>query len=123
MPPSACIAGIVKITMLPSYGRSGDFLYDSAGLTIWTTTELNVGILAGSIPCLKPLYKILLEKSGCVRKDSPTDTPYFSYDMQGSGVRSSHAYGNDSQIEGDESGANMQTFRTHGAHEADKSVC
>ncbi|CZR64523.1 uncharacterized protein PAC_14421 [Phialocephala subalpina] len=100
--PSACIAGIIKITILPSYGRSGDFLYDSADLTIWTTTELNVGILAGSIPCLKPLYRILLEKSGCVPKEGPTDTLRFSYVMQSSDVRSNHVYGNDSQIEGRE---------------------
>jgi hypothetical protein len=54
----------LKLTVLSSYGRSGDFLFDSTGLTIWTTAELNVGILAGSIPCLKPLFKVILEKSG-----------------------------------------------------------
>lgn len=111
MPPSACIAGIIKITILPTYGRSGDFLYDSAELTIWTTTELNIGILAGSIPCLKPLYKMLLEKTGCVLNDSPTDMPGFSYGIQSSAVRSGPVYRNDSQIEGSENAVNMQTFR------------
>jgi hypothetical protein len=111
MPPSACIAGIIKITVIPSYDRNGDFLYESAELTIWTTTELNVGILAGSIPCLKPLYRILLKKFGCISKDSPTDIPGFSYVMQSSDARSSDVYRNDSQIEGGESGVNMQTFR------------
>jgi len=100
MPPSACIAGIKKITILHSYGRTDDFLYDSAELTIWTTTELNVGILAGSIPCLKPLYRILREKSGWVPKDSPSDIPSFSYTiMQSSDVRNSDLYRDDSQIE------------------------
>ncbi|KAE9366307.1 hypothetical protein N431DRAFT_419496 [Stipitochalara longipes BDJ] len=104
----SCIAGIMKITILHSYGRSGDFLYDSAELTIWTTTELNVGILAGSIPCLKPLYRILLEKSGCLPKDSPNDILSFSYVMESLDVRSNDVYR--SQIEGDESEVNMQMF-------------
>jgi hypothetical protein len=111
MPSSACIAGIIKITILHTYGRSGDFLYDSAGLTIWTTTELNVGAIACSIPCLKPLYKILVEKSGCEPKDSSNGIQSFSYVMQSSDVGSSHVYINDSQIDGGESGVNMQTFR------------
>lgn len=111
MPPSTCIAGIIKITILPSYGRSGDFLYDSAELTIWTTTELNVGILAGSIPCLKPLYRILLGKFGYVPKDSPSDIQGFSCAAQSSDVRSGHLCRNDGRIEGGESGVDMQMFR------------
>jgi hypothetical protein len=111
MPSSACIAGIIKIIILHSYGRSGDFLYDSAELTIWTTTELNIGTIACSIPCLKPLYKILLEKSGWEPKDSSNDIQSFSSVMQSSDVRNSHVYINDSQIDGGESGVNMQTFR------------
>ena len=111
MPPSACIAGIIKITILPSYGRTNDFLYDSAGLTIWTTTELNVGILASSIPPLKPLYRLLREKSGWVPKASPNDIPNFSYNILSSDARSSDLYRNYSQTEGAESEVNVQTLR------------
>ena len=110
MPRSACIAGIMKITVLPSLGRSQDFLYDTTGLAIWATAELNVGILAASIPCLKPLYRIVLEKSGYVPKYNPAGMPDFSNSIPNLGVRSSDVYRNDSQMEEGESGVDMKTF-------------
>lgn len=106
--PSACIASIVKLTLIPSYGRSGDFLYDSAGLTIWTTTEVNVGILAASIPCLKPLYRILREKSGYGQR-SPNNMPHFSYVMTNQEGRSNGRYRDDGQTDVGESELNTQT--------------
>lgn len=42
---SACAASIVKFTYLPSYGKTGDFLWDSRNLTIWSVVEGNLGIL------------------------------------------------------------------------------
>ncbi|EED15870.1 conserved hypothetical protein [Talaromyces stipitatus ATCC 10500] len=56
----ACVAAFVKLSFLPNYGKTGDFLWDSTDLTIWITTECNTGIVAGSLPCLKPLFKRLL---------------------------------------------------------------
>ncbi|GAM35592.1 hypothetical protein TCE0_017f04044 [Talaromyces pinophilus] len=56
----ACTAAFVKLSYLPNYGKTGDFLWDSTELTIWITTECNTGIIAGSLPCLKPLFKRLL---------------------------------------------------------------
>jgi hypothetical protein len=50
----------VKLYYLTGYGRFGDFLYDSTYLTIWVSTECNVGIFAASIPALKPLFKAVL---------------------------------------------------------------
>lgn len=60
---SAAVASIVKASYLGSYGLTGDFLWDSVNLTIWTAAECNVGILAGSIPSLKPLFKAILQSS------------------------------------------------------------
>jgi hypothetical protein len=60
---SAAIASTVKLTYIRSYGLSGDFLFDSTGLTIWSATELNTGIIACSIPCLKPLFQFMLENT------------------------------------------------------------
>ena len=85
----AAVAAIVKVTFLGAYGQHGDFLWDSADITIWyaaipplkkastkkrttlpnhprphrTTVEINVAIIAASIPCLKPLFKTLLEST------------------------------------------------------------
>lgn len=59
----ACAAGIIKMTYLFNYGKTGDFLWDSANITIWTVTECNTGIIASCLPCLKPLFRRVLEKS------------------------------------------------------------
>lgn len=56
----ACAAAFVKVGYLVNYGRLGDFLWDSRDITIWTATELNVGIVAGSLPTLRPLFKSIL---------------------------------------------------------------
>ncbi|KAK4202316.1 hypothetical protein QBC40DRAFT_321860 [Triangularia verruculosa] len=59
----AAVAAIVKITFLSSYGKHGDFLWDSTDLTIWTTIEICTAIIAASSPCLKPLFKTLFDGS------------------------------------------------------------
>ncbi|KAK7218014.1 hypothetical protein V2G26_006017 [Clonostachys chloroleuca] len=56
----ACAAAFVKVGYLINYGRNGDFLWDSRDITIWTATELNIGIIAGSLPCLRPLFRRFL---------------------------------------------------------------
>lgn len=56
-------SGIVKITYLGSYGKHGDFLYDSSPITIWTTVEICTAIAAASAPCLKPLFRRMLQSS------------------------------------------------------------
>ncbi|KAH8592454.1 hypothetical protein B0O99DRAFT_517559 [Bisporella sp. PMI_857] len=56
----AASCSLVKLYYLTSYGRIGDFLWDSTYLTIWSATEVNVGITAASIPSMKPLFKSIL---------------------------------------------------------------
>lgn len=57
---SAASASLVKLHYLSSYGKFGDFLWDSTELTIWSVTEVNVAITAASVPALKPLFKAIL---------------------------------------------------------------
>ncbi|TLD07935.1 hypothetical protein PspLS_12180 [Pyricularia sp. CBS 133598] len=54
-------AAIVKTISLTKWGLLGDYLWDTGDITIWYTAEISVAILAGSIPCLKPLFKRILE--------------------------------------------------------------
>jgi hypothetical protein len=56
----ATAAALVKLTYLPNYGHSGDWLWDSRNLTIWTVIESNIGIVAGNLPCLKPIFRTVL---------------------------------------------------------------
>ncbi|KAK7960703.1 hypothetical protein PG988_011917 [Apiospora saccharicola] len=64
---SATAAAIAKMAYLSNYGKYGDLLFDSADITIWTTIEVNVAMIAGSIPCLKPLFKKILDLSSAYR--------------------------------------------------------
>lgn len=54
-----------------NYGKQGDFLYDSSDLTIWTTVETCVAIVAACVPCLKPLFKAILHGSSYVNTYGP----------------------------------------------------
>ncbi|KAH8425084.1 uncharacterized protein LDX57_002832 [Aspergillus melleus] len=67
----ACAAACVKVSVLPNYGRTGDFLWDYSDLTIWVVVESNMGIMAGSLPTLKPLFKQALGSYGSRSKSRP----------------------------------------------------
>jgi len=56
----ATAAAVVKLTYLPNYGKTGDWLWDSRNITIWTIAECNIGIIAGNLPCLKPIFRTVL---------------------------------------------------------------
>ncbi|KAI1763533.1 hypothetical protein GGR53DRAFT_531481 [Hypoxylon sp. FL1150] len=58
-----CAAAIVKAVFISNYGKTGDFLWDSANLTIWIATETNTGIIAACLPCIKPMFKRMLDSS------------------------------------------------------------
>jgi len=56
----ACAAAIAKLPYLVNYGKTGDWLWDSQNICIWTVMECNVGIVAGSLPALRPMFKRVL---------------------------------------------------------------
>lgn len=59
----ACIAATLKIIYMYNLGDYTDWLWDSRPLTIWNVVELNIGITAGSLPAIKPIFKSILERS------------------------------------------------------------
>lgn len=92
--PSATAAALVKTSFLPSYGKTGDWLWDSRNLTIWTVVESNIGIIAGNLPCLKPLFRVVLGSTyghGSRRRT----VPQYGYGSRpyGAGTRQSGAKG------------------------------
>jgi len=56
----ACAAAFIKIPSLVNYGKTGDWLWDSRDITIWTIVECNTGIVAANIPAMRALFKRLL---------------------------------------------------------------
>jgi hypothetical protein len=58
-----CLAGILRLPTIANYGKAGDLLWDSRDLSIWFVAEFNTGIVAGSMPALKPLFKTIFEST------------------------------------------------------------
>ncbi|KAG8159540.1 hypothetical protein KVR01_010177 [Diaporthe batatas] len=52
-------AAIIKTVYIENYSSTTDNLWNATELTIWTTVELNVGIIAASLPCLRPFFRSL----------------------------------------------------------------
>ncbi|OMP87838.1 hypothetical protein BK809_0007928 [Diplodia seriata] len=62
-------AAVARAAALPAYGRSrGDFLWDSRALTTWSVVETQVGIVAGCLPCAKPLLARFWPLGGLLSK-------------------------------------------------------
>lgn len=76
----ACAAAFVKLGYVTNYGKQGDWLWDSRNITIWTSVELNVGIIAGSLPCLRPIFRRFLGSYyGKGSRKTPTTTGATNY--------------------------------------------
>ncbi|KAL0932342.1 integral membrane family protein [Colletotrichum truncatum] len=74
----ACAAACVKVYYLvTSYGRSFDPLWDSRHIQMWTAIEANVGIIAGSLPTLRPLFKDFLGTMYGKGSKAPTGNTYY----------------------------------------------
>ncbi|ORY64954.1 uncharacterized protein BCR38DRAFT_408706 [Pseudomassariella vexata] len=53
----ACVSSIVRITYIPQMLVSQDATWAITGAMYWSVIEINIGILAGSIPSFKPIAK------------------------------------------------------------------
>jgi hypothetical protein len=62
----ASITSIVKTTLIKNYGKTGDALWDSVGISMWSILEEQIGITAACIPCLKSPFERLLRRVGIV---------------------------------------------------------
>ncbi|KAE8149716.1 hypothetical protein BDV25DRAFT_172711 [Aspergillus avenaceus] len=58
----ACISSIIRITYIPSMLSSPDFTYAISGAMYWSAIEINIGILASSIPSFKALASRFLPR-------------------------------------------------------------
>jgi hypothetical protein len=86
----ATAAALIKVTYLGTYGKTGDWLWDSRNITIWTVIECNIGIVAGNLPALKPLFRTILGSTygrGSQRNTGSKPMPGHSYG-RGTGLRS-----------------------------------
>ncbi|KZM28652.1 uncharacterized protein EKO05_0010129 [Ascochyta rabiei] len=75
----ATAAALARITFLTSYGKTADWLWDSSNLTIWAVVESNIGIIAGNLPCLKPLFRAVLGSTYGRGSHKTTVPPTYSH--------------------------------------------
>lgn len=61
-PPSATICSIFKTVELRVLQKTRDPTWDGVNLTIWSATELSVGILVASLPPLRKQFEKLLRR-------------------------------------------------------------
>ena len=60
----AAAAEAVKLSLIRSYGQTGDMLWDCVGLVTWSILEAQIGIVAACVPCLKGMVQVGLRRVG-----------------------------------------------------------
>ncbi|WQF88438.1 Putative extracellular membrane protein, CFEM [Colletotrichum destructivum] len=53
----ACIASMVRLKYLVTFVHSFDVTWDNVNLVVWSSIELNLAIICGSLPALRSLFK------------------------------------------------------------------
>lgn len=53
----ACVASMVRLQYLVSFADSFDSTYENVMAVVWSTLELNLAIICGSLPSLWPLFR------------------------------------------------------------------
>ncbi|KAK7909233.1 hypothetical protein PG985_015111 [Apiospora marii] len=74
----ASISTIVRLPYLQFYNVPTDYYYNVCNIVIWSIVECGVGIIAGSLPSLRPLLKgisIFGSKKSYAYRSGSNDTP------------------------------------------------
>ena len=97
---SASTATVVRIKYLLDYSRPEEYLYNLANMAIWSMVESGLGIIAGSLPTLRPLLKHIhffhSEPSGPTRSSNmPRQFENHSMQVFGNSGNRTHIKGGD----------------------------
>ncbi|KAH7127010.1 hypothetical protein B0J11DRAFT_291617 [Dendryphion nanum] len=110
----ATVAALIKISAIPSYGKTGDWLWDSKYLTIFTVVESNVGIIAGNLPCLKPLFRSVLGST--YGRGTRKTTPKYLSRPYGAGTGHHHSVNNYNSLASSRTQEGQDSYGTKEAH-------
>jgi hypothetical protein len=95
----------VRLKYLTLYSDPGEFLYATGKIGFWSLTEEGIGIIAGSLPALRPLLSLRIKIT------SGSTSP----------AASGNAYGTNSKNMQPRSVIKMDTFQTLGGDDVDHS--
>ncbi|KAI4632929.1 uncharacterized protein J4E79_004863 [Alternaria viburni] len=59
----ASCATIVRLKYLTLYSDPGEFMYSTGKIGFWSLTEVGIGLIAGSLPPLRPLLSLRIRVS------------------------------------------------------------
>ncbi|KAH8725008.1 hypothetical protein GQ44DRAFT_739818 [Phaeosphaeriaceae sp. PMI808] len=82
---------VVRMFYIHTLMNGDDFLYATTDVALWSTVEPGIGITAGSIACLRPLFRIWLWRLGLV--DPPRERRSRTYYPSGSGQKRKYRQG------------------------------
>jgi hypothetical protein len=60
---SGSIATVIRIPFIHQLAQTTDFLFDNTNVSIWSTVEPGMGIVAFSLACLRPLFRSIYQRS------------------------------------------------------------
>ncbi|KAK3899695.1 hypothetical protein C8A05DRAFT_17904 [Staphylotrichum tortipilum] len=89
----ASSASIAKTFMIGSYGKTGDSLMDTVGLTTWSMVEAQLAIIAACIPTLKRFFESVLRNMGLISSEhsaTRSRTGYLKHDDHSTRATASH---------------------------------
>ncbi|KAH7093331.1 hypothetical protein FB567DRAFT_172568 [Paraphoma chrysanthemicola] len=76
---------VVRMFYIHTLMDGPDFLYATTDVAIWSTVEPGIGIVAGSIACLRPLFRLWFWRLGLA--DAPRDRRSQTYYPSNSGQK------------------------------------
>ncbi|KAL0262030.1 hypothetical protein SLS55_003465 [Diplodia seriata] len=76
----AAITTLIRVRTIDDLSKSGDYLYNLKGIIVWSWVEPGVGIIAGSMATLRPLIRVVFEKTGISKSGTRTHTTTARYD-------------------------------------------
>ncbi|KDN68214.1 putative CFEM domain-containing protein [Colletotrichum sublineola] len=60
----ACVASMVRLKVLVTFTNTYDATWDNVEINIWSTLEIDLAMICGSLPALLPLFSKMKEKMG-----------------------------------------------------------
>lgn len=75
---SASCATIVRLNFLTLYSDPGEFMYSTGKIGFWSLVEEGIGIIAGSLPALRPLLNLRIRITSSSNTPAPSGNAYAS---------------------------------------------
>ncbi|KAL2131361.1 hypothetical protein VTI74DRAFT_5196 [Chaetomium olivicolor] len=82
-----CIISVYRMFTLKTAVISQDASWENIGAAIWSCTELNVSIIASTLPTLRPLFARLLPGLGLSSARNERSTYYLRYGSESAAMR------------------------------------